>query len=62
MAREVVFVDGVRTAFGRRGGSLRDFYPTELSAMAVRGLLEKTKILEKDKVDSQHLSPSSRSS
>lgn len=41
MNREVVFVDGVRTAFGRRGGSLRDFYPTELSAMAVRGLLEK---------------------
>lgn len=52
MNREVVFVDGVRTAFGRRGGSLRDFYPTELSAIAVRGLLEKTKILEKGKVDS----------
>lgn len=52
MTREVVFVDGVRTAFGRRGGALKDFYPTDLSALAVRGLLEKTRILEKDKVDS----------
>lgn len=52
MKREVVFVEGVRTAFGRRGGSLKDFLPTDLSAMAVRGLLDKTQILEKGKVDS----------
>lgn len=51
-AREVVFVDGARTGFGRMGGSLRDLCATELSALAVRGLLEKTKILERGKVDS----------
>jgi len=51
--REIVIVDGVRTGFGNIGGSLRDFYPTELSAIAVRGLLAKTKILEHGgKVDS----------
>lgn len=52
MNREVVFVEGVRTAFGRRGGTLKDFLPTDLSALAVKGLLEKTGILEKGKVDS----------
>ncbi|WP_297211219.1 thiolase family protein [uncultured Flavonifractor sp.] len=51
-AREVVFVDGARTGFGRMGGSLRDLCATDLSALAVRGLLEKTKILERGKVDS----------
>jgi len=52
MNREVVFVEGVRTAIGRRGGALKDFLPTDLSALAVKGLLEKTKILEKAQVDS----------
>lgn len=52
MNREVVFVEGVRTPFGRRGGTLKDFLPTDLSALAVNGLLKKTKILEKGKVDS----------
>ena len=52
MSREVVIVDGARTAFGRRGGALKDFLPTDLSAMTVRGLLEKTKILERGTVDS----------
>lgn len=52
MAREVVFVDGVRTGFGRMGGSLRDIYAADLGCIAVRGLLEKTKILEHGKVDS----------
>lgn len=51
MSRTVVIVDGVRTAFGKLGGSLKDFYPTELCGFAVKGLLEKTKILEKAKVD-----------
>jgi len=51
--REIVFVDGVRTGFGRMGGTLKDIYATDLAAMAVRGLLEKTKILERGgKVDS----------
>lgn len=53
MAREVVFVDGARTPFGKRGGTLRDFYGTDLAVIAVKGLLEKTQILEKGgKVDS----------
>lgn len=52
MNREVVIVEGVRTPFGRRGGTLKDFLPTDLSAIAVDGLLEKTKILKKGKVDS----------
>jgi len=50
--REVVFVDGVRTAFGRRGGALKTILPVDLGGLAVEGLLEKTKILEKGKVDS----------
>lgn len=49
--RNVVLVDGVRTAFGKRGGTLRDFYPTQLCGIAIKGLLDKTKILEKAKVD-----------
>lgn len=49
--REIVFVDGIRTAFGRRGGALKELTTVELSAAAVRGLLEKTKILEKGNVD-----------
>ena len=52
MSREVVFVDAVRTGFGRMGGTLKDFYATDLGAIAVRGLLDKTKIEEKANVDS----------
>ncbi len=52
MQREVVIVEGVRTAFGRRGGTLKDFLPTDLAALTVRGLLEKTNILERGTVDS----------
>ena len=50
--REVVIVDGVRTAFGRMGGSLRPYTAVELASMTIKGLLDKTKILEKGKVDS----------
>jgi acetyl-CoA acetyltransferase family protein len=49
--REVVFVDAVRTAFGRMGGTLRDIPMSKLASIALRGLLDKTKILEKAKVD-----------
>ena len=52
MNREVVIVDGVRTAFGRRGGSLKNFLPVDLSIAAVNGLLKKTDILNRGKVDS----------
>jgi len=42
--KEVVFVDGMRTAIGRMGGSLAAFRPEELAAFALKGLLEKTKL------------------
>ncbi len=51
MSREVVFVDGVRTAFGRMGGSLRDLSASKLATIAIKGLLDKTKIMEKAHVD-----------
>ena len=47
MAREVVFVDGMRTAFGRQGGSLKDFSGTQLATIVAKALLEKTQLLEK---------------
>jgi len=50
--REVVFVAGVRTAFGRMGGSLKDFTPEELGAIGIKGLLDKTGIQEKARIDS----------
>ena len=49
--REVVIVDGARTAFGRRGGVFRVYTPSDLAGKTIRGLCEKTGILEKDKVD-----------
>lgn len=45
--RNVVFVDGVRTGFGKLGGTIRKYPMTDLAAIAVDGLLEKTQILEK---------------
>ena len=50
-AREVVIVDGARTAFGRMGGTLRDMFASQLGAIAAKGLIDKTGILEKTKVD-----------
>ena len=50
--REVVFVDGVRTPFGRMGGTLRDIVCSRLGSLALKGLLEKTGIMEKALVDS----------
>jgi acetyl-CoA acetyltransferase family protein len=49
--REVVFVDAVRTAFGRMGGTLRTIPASKLASIAMKGLVEKTKILERGKVD-----------
>lgn len=51
-SRDVVFVDAVRTAFGRMGGSLRDFSASELAGIGIKGLMDKTKIHEKATVDS----------
>jgi len=50
--REVVLIDGARTAFGRLGGSLKDFTAEELGSIALKGLIDKTKICERGKVDS----------
>ncbi|MGO8990359.1 MAG: thiolase family protein [bacterium] len=45
--RDVVIVDGVRTAFGTLGRTLRDFSMEKLGGIALKGLIEKTKIIEK---------------
>lgn len=51
--REVVFVDGMRTAIGKMGGTLKDIPSADLAAKTVKALVEKTGILEKGgKVDS----------
>lgn len=51
--REVVFVDGMRTPFGKMGGTIRNFASADLAAMTVKALVEKTGILARGgKVDS----------
>ena len=45
--RNVVIVDGVRTGFGKLGGSLRQFSMTQLATMAIDGLLKKTQLIER---------------
>jgi len=47
MIREVVFAGGIRTAFGTLGKSLRNLMGEELAGMTIKGLVEKTNILEK---------------
>ncbi len=47
MSREVVFVDGMRTAFGTLGKTLRTILGEEMAGMAIKGLVERSKILEK---------------
>lgn len=49
--REVVFVDGSRSAFCNLGGGLRDLVSTEIAGFTIKGLLERTKILERGSVD-----------
>ena len=56
--KEVVFVDGVRTAFGRMGGTLKDVIASKLASIGIKGLLEKTKINERAHVDSVFLGSS----
>jgi len=53
--REVVFVDGIRTAFGKIGGGLKDFTAEQLAGMGLKGLVEKTKICERTRVDNVYL-------
>ena len=52
MERDVVFVDAVRTPFGRMGGTLKDVFNSKLAGIGLKGLFDKTRILEKAKVDS----------
>lgn len=42
--KNIVIVDGVRTPFGRLGGGLKQFHPADLGAIAIKALLERTKI------------------
>lgn len=49
--REVVFIDGARTAFGTLGRTLKTFTMEKLGGLALKGLLEKTKIVERGTVD-----------
>ncbi len=47
MSREVVFVDGLRTAFGTLGKTLSGILGEEMAGMCIKGLVERSKILEK---------------
>ena len=38
--KEIVIVEGVRTAIGRAGGTIARFRPEELGAFAIRGLVD----------------------
>ena len=42
--KEVVIIDAVRTPLGNHGGMLRDFDATTLAQIAMRAVLERTKI------------------
>jgi acetyl-CoA C-acetyltransferase len=56
MEREVVFVDGVRTAFGRMGGTIRDITAETLAGIGIKGLMDKTKVMDRGgKIDSVFL-------
>ncbi len=46
--REVVIVDGVRTAIGRMGGTIANFKAEELAAIVIEGLVKKTRIEPKE--------------
>ena len=50
--REVVIVDGVRSAFTNFGGGLRTLASVDIASKVVDGLLDKTGILERGTVDS----------
>lgn len=45
--REVVIVDGCRTAFGKKGGGLKTFAASELGGICVKALLERSGVLER---------------
>lgn len=43
-SREAVIVDVVRTVFGKRGGALANWHPTDLLGFALLALIERTKV------------------
>jgi acetyl-CoA acetyltransferase family protein len=53
--KEVVFVEGMRTAFGKLGGSLKDYTAEELAGIGLKALVERTKICERDRVDNVYM-------
>ena len=50
--REVVFVDACRSPFGKMGGVLRNYAGSELAGMVIKGLLDRSGIMERGGVDS----------
>ena len=50
--REVVIVDYARSAFGKRGGGLKNFYGSTLGGLGLKELLKKSGIMERGKLDS----------
>lgn len=50
--REVVIVDGVRSAFTNFGGALRSLASVDIATYVVNGLLDRTGILDRGTVDS----------
>ena len=49
--REVYIIDGARTAFGRMGGSIRHLFGSKLASITIKGLLDKTEIQKRGRVD-----------
>ena len=49
--REVVMVDGARSIFGKLGGGLRFLASSEIGAFVIKGLVERSGILQQGKVD-----------
>lgn len=49
--REVVFVDGARSAFCNMGGGLRELSSSEIAGFTIRGLVERSGIMERGGVD-----------
>jgi acetyl-CoA acetyltransferase family protein len=50
--REVYIIDGARTAFGRMGGTIKHLFGSKLASITIRGLLDKTDIMKRGRVDS----------
>jgi len=46
--RDIVFLSGVRTGFGKFGGTLKDFTATQLGVIAAKGALERSRVKPED--------------